>query len=192
MTQPLDFKTPISQQALSDALIEVLSADHEGLLEARSRYGDSWMRRGGTSAMHNIFRKTDRLENLAEYPSSPGVKPYELFEIILNDAEHGQDGMLDTIRDLRRYLALTEAHILARGRRLPESRDNQLAARKPQRRRLVSIPHDAAWGEAIDLERSWPAVPVKEVLQSHVDLTGQDRPFGFDREQDERPLTDHT
>lgn len=132
----VDMTTTITESKLKAALIKVVSDDVEGLLEARRAYGDSWMKRGGAGAAMNLFRKTDRMEQLLAKPPQ-GVDRYDLFAIILGTLGEGEDKLLDTVRDLRRYLALTEAHMIARGAELGISRDNRLAAMNNNEVKLV-------------------------------------------------------
>tara|TARA_R110002020_G_scaffold153432_3_gene332840 strand:+ start:4429 stop:4809 length:381 start_codon:yes stop_codon:yes gene_type:complete len=70
------------------------------LVQAERSYGDSWKKRGGIGAFMMLARKWDRLENkTAEYG-------WDVFEAIQDD--NRPEGILDDIRDLRRYLLLVE------------------------------------------------------------------------------------
>lgn len=70
-------------------------------------YGASWKRRGGVGAFMIMARKWDRLENFMEHSD----KKYDVF----HDVGDGSDGtVLAEIRDLRRYLLLVEAELMAR------------------------------------------------------------------------------
>lgn len=172
----IDMTTTVTEEQLKAALIEVVSQDVEGLLEARRSYGDSWMRRGGVGAAMNLFRKTDRLELLLQRPPA-GLAPYDLFAIILGTLEGGEDKLLDTVRDLRRYLALAEAHMTARGAELPKARDNKLAKGSGRRVVLEHAPPLATFIEPV------PAVPFA-LRRAPVE---QPAPFGFDKTDDLRP-----
>jgi len=83
---------------------EVAQSDLEALKRAETSYGDSWKRRGGVGAFMMLARKFDRIEHQVHKCD------WDIFEaghIYVGDA-----GLLDDIRDLRRYLLLTEGHIL--------------------------------------------------------------------------------
>lgn len=116
---------------------DIAETDVEGLLTAAKSYGSSWKQRGGVGAFMMMARKWDRLENrvkvLREYPKevgppnmSPVVQAYDIFGHIINDKRG--EGLIDDIRDLRRYLLLVEAELVARGHYLMQARDNKQAA----------------------------------------------------------------
>ena len=73
------------------------------IIESEKSYGDSWKRRGGTGAFMMLARKFDRIEQQAESCN------YDVFRA--GDMFGGDDGLLDDIGDLRRYLFLVEHHI---------------------------------------------------------------------------------
>lgn len=110
---------------------EVADDDVGGLLTAFKSYGDSWKRRGGVGAFMQLARKWDRLElqlqqtitRLAEDRTTKELVagPYDIFAHIANDPR--PEGIIDDIRDLRRYLMLVESEMLARGFRA-RHRDN--------------------------------------------------------------------
>ena len=98
------------QQLLAQSSEDVL-----GLVQAHAKYGDSWRKRGGGEAYHNLTRKWDRIERAVE-----ALPTHDLFEAIRAHPAHdgtlgGKDGLLDDIRDLRRYLLLVEAYVTMRG-----------------------------------------------------------------------------
>ena len=76
--------------------------DVEKLKEAENSYGKSWRRRGGVGAFMMLARKWDRIEN------QTAKFKYDVFETIYND--RSDSGILDDIRDLRRYLLLVEEY----------------------------------------------------------------------------------
>ena len=84
---------------------EVAQNDLEALRRAETSYGDSWRRRGGVGAFMMLARKFDRIEHQSEKHG------WDIFEA--GEAFKGEAGLLDDIRDLRRYLLLVEEHILA-------------------------------------------------------------------------------
>ena len=73
------------------------------LKHAQESYGDSWRSRGGVGAFMMLARKWDRIENQV---SKDG---YDIFKTINNDPS--SSGILDDIRDLRRYLLLVEGYV---------------------------------------------------------------------------------
>lgn len=81
--------------------------DADSLLESEKHYGDSWKKRGGTGAFMMLARKWDRLELQA------ASHKYDIFEALSKDTR--AEGIIDDLRDLRRYLLLVEAHLAASG-----------------------------------------------------------------------------
>ena len=82
---------------------DLAQADILSLIESEKSYGDSWKRRGGTGAFMMLARKFDRIEQQAENCN------YDVF--VAGNRFGGEDGLLDDIGDLRRYLFLVEHHI---------------------------------------------------------------------------------
>lgn len=105
----------------TDHLSEVAEADVRALLEAEKHYGSSWKRRGGVGAFMMLARKWDRLEcalrpddvreGCAAGSTGP-CAPWDIFGAL--EADRREEGILDDIRDLRRYLMLVESEMLAR------------------------------------------------------------------------------
>ena len=92
-----------------DQLDDIAGRDAGGLKAAQRSYGNSWKSRGGVGAFMMLARKWDRMENrLAKHE-----RPYDLFHAIATDPR--AEGLIDDIRDLRRYLMLVEAEMQARG-----------------------------------------------------------------------------
>ncbi len=77
--------------------------DINSLIESEKSYGDSWKRRGGTGAFMMLARKFDRIEQQSKDCN------YDVFEA--GSKHTGEDGLLDDIGDLRRYLFLVEDEI---------------------------------------------------------------------------------
>jgi len=77
--------------------------DAEALSHAQESYGDSWKKRGGVGAFMMLARKWDRIENQTKKHN------YDIFEAILSNPSN--EGIIDDIWDLRRYLFLVEAEI---------------------------------------------------------------------------------
>ena len=83
----------------------ICAADILGLVKAQESYGTSWRNRGGVGAFMMLARKWDRLENQVKKHN------YDIFEAIAHDRR--PEGIIDDIRDLRRYLLLVEEHAAA-------------------------------------------------------------------------------
>lgn len=82
-------------------MMECIAADDvQGLMKAQESYGDSWKRRGGIGAFMMMARKWDRLELQVK------KELYNIFNAIMSDTR--SEGIIDDIRDLRRYLFLVE------------------------------------------------------------------------------------
>ena len=82
----------------------IAQRDLEALKKAEESYGNSWRRRGGVGAFMMLARKFDRIEHQSERHG------WDIFEA--GEAFKGEAGLLDDIRDLRRYLILVEDFIL--------------------------------------------------------------------------------
>jgi hypothetical protein len=82
----------------------IVTTDIDILLVKNAEYGESWKRRGGQGAFFTIIRKADRLEEMVRR------KGYDLFAAIREDTGQGEP-LLETIRDLRRYLLLLEGEV---------------------------------------------------------------------------------
>jgi len=89
-------------------LVRALAAlDAENLSIAERSYGDSWKKRGGVGAFMMLARKWDRIENQTE------KEGYDIFNAIA--ANPTKTGIIDDIRDLRRYLLLVESEMIRTG-----------------------------------------------------------------------------
>lgn len=96
-----------------DYLHEIAEEDAEGLIKAQQSYGNSWKSRGGVGAYMMACRKSDRLDNRIKRKPANGGDAYDIFAHIASDER--AEGVIDDIRDLRRYLLLIEAEMRARG-----------------------------------------------------------------------------
>jgi hypothetical protein len=77
--------------------------DWTSLDRAEEDYGDSWRKRGGIGAFMMLARKWDRIEKQTfDYT-------YDIFLALEEDKR--PEGLIDDIKDLRRYLLLVEAHM---------------------------------------------------------------------------------
>lgn len=99
-------------------VLKIAHDDAEGVRVADKGYGASWKRRGGVGAFMMLARKWDRLELRAQQHG------WDVFEAIAKDDR--AEGIIDDIRDLRRYLLLVEAEMKQRGAVAAETthRDN--------------------------------------------------------------------
>lgn len=97
-----------------DFLEAVMKKDIEQLKLKDNEYGGSWKKRGGVGAYMNVCRKVDRIENQLSKPGTSEMGQYDIFSHISNDKR--PEGILDDIRDLRRYLLLIEAEMTAQGK----------------------------------------------------------------------------
>lgn len=79
----------------------IASEDVAGLERAQTHYGSSWKKRGGVGAMMMLSRKWDRLEKFVE------EHRWDIFHAL--NADDRAEGVIDDLRDLRRYLLLVEA-----------------------------------------------------------------------------------
>ncbi len=125
----------------------IAGEDVAGLNKAQQSYGDSWKKRGGVGAFMMLARKWDRLENRVKEEIKSGflkegveggkssygsgdfedrieAHSWDIFEHIA--ADDRAEGLIDDIRDLRRYLMLVEAEMRCRGSKAATSthRDN--------------------------------------------------------------------
>tara|TARA_E500000318_G_C3489141_1_gene183615 strand:- start:134 stop:520 length:387 start_codon:yes stop_codon:yes gene_type:complete len=94
---------PKEQSPIIEQVGKLTVIDHVKLEEAEQSYGDSWKQRGGVGAFMMLARKWDRLEKQVT------EQGYDIFQAIAYDGR--EEGILDDIRDLRRYLFLVEAEV---------------------------------------------------------------------------------
>ena len=88
---------------LKEGLNNIAIADVEALVQAEKSYGDSWRKRGGIGAFMMLARKFDRIEIQSQ------AQGYDILEAYAQDKR--EEGILDDIQDLRRYLLLVEEFI---------------------------------------------------------------------------------
>jgi len=82
----------------------VLRSDSIGLQIAEKSYGSSWKVRGGVGAFMMLARKWDRLQNRVREHG------WDVFKAIATDKR--REGVIDDVRDLRRYLTLVECEMI--------------------------------------------------------------------------------
>ena len=95
-------KTP-AEQELERELKFVCNTDVETLIIKGRSYGNSWKKRGGIGAFMMLARKWDRIEEAVKNNG------YDVFSTYGKDAR--DEGIIDDIRDLRRYLLLVEVEV---------------------------------------------------------------------------------
>jgi len=106
----------------ADRLEGIATNDAQVLREKDKEYGGSWLKRGGVGAFMMLCRKWDRLETQVSkhIPDTddgddmdrihfPGVDRFDIIGHALKDRR--EEGILDDIGDLRRYLLLVEAEV---------------------------------------------------------------------------------
>ena len=106
----------------SEFLAQIAQGDVDQLEQKDREYGGSWLKRGGVGAFMMLARKWDRLEQamtsevVLRSRSVPGpdmiVDRYDVLTRAVADGR--EEGILDDIGDLRRYLLLVEAEVRRR------------------------------------------------------------------------------
>jgi len=86
---------------------QIAKEDAAGLLKAHESYGPSWKKRGGVGAYMVMIRKFDRMDIGAEKYG------WDIFKAV--EADPRAEGILDDIRDARRYLMLIESALREKG-----------------------------------------------------------------------------
>lgn len=101
-------KPPVSDESENITIVRGLATqDVSGLAKAEKSYGHSWKQRGGVGAFMMLARKWDRIENQVK------AHKYDVFEAIT--ANPDKTGIIDDVRDLRRYLLLVESELIRTG-----------------------------------------------------------------------------
>jgi hypothetical protein len=101
--------------ALKEHIGPISQADVDSLLKSELNYGDSWKKRGGIGAYMMLARKWDRIEQcVKEVPKMddnerPLGDRFDIFDHLIADGR--AEGLMDDVRDLRRYLTLVEAEM---------------------------------------------------------------------------------
>lgn len=101
-----------------DFLEVIAEEDVAGLKKAEESYGDSWKKRGGVGAFMMLARKWDRIEKQVSHRDTGALDakfPGDRWNIFAHvEADDRPEGLIDDIRDLRRYLMLVEGELRAR------------------------------------------------------------------------------
>jgi len=84
----------------------IANSDVLSLSESEKNYGSSWKKRGGVDSFMMLARKWDRLELQCK------KEDWNILEATIKDGR--EEGLLDDIGDLRRYLLLVEAEVRQR------------------------------------------------------------------------------
>lgn len=100
---------------------EILANDKTGLWKKEGQYKGSWKKRGGTGAFMMLARKWDRIEETVT------EQYHDIFESLEKEFNQNgywpADGLMDDIRDLRRYLVLVENEMIQRMGNAKQSED---------------------------------------------------------------------
>ncbi len=130
----------ISQIALTDTLV---------LKQKDEEYGGSWLKRGGVGAFMMLARKWDRLETAMQtlMMERPGAEAYTDRDLVIDKydiiaravRDDREEGLLDDIGDLRRYLLLVEAEI--RDRQNPTKANVERHARRVEDLEIPQLDH---------------------------------------------------
>lgn len=117
----------MQESKFQTVLQDIANRDVSTLVKKDTEYGSSWKKRGGVGAFMMLARKWDRLETQV---TRPGLdSKYDVFDAIGQDEgtltppageaiarkpAPPSESVLETIRDLRRYLLLVESEIMLR------------------------------------------------------------------------------
>lgn len=101
-----NYSSEIPHSAIITRVMCLGIEDAHELHKAEQSYGDSWKQRGGIGAFMMAARKWDRLQKQVEEHN------YDIFKAM--EADQRPEGILDDIRDLRRYLFLIDAEMCNR------------------------------------------------------------------------------
>lgn len=94
-------------------LHNVATQDVQALTRAAGDYGASFSKRGGVGHFMMMARKWDRMEQAMKNTALGEPPAYDIYARAEKDIR--PEGLIDDIRDLRRYLLLLEAELIARG-----------------------------------------------------------------------------
>lgn len=109
--------------SLRENLETIAKADVDQLVRKEAEYGSSWSKRGGTGAFMMLARKFDRMETAVK------LFGWDIFAAAVADMR--EEGLLDDIGDLRRYLLLVE---------------NYIRSHQPDKERVDLTGHPAPYG----------------------------------------------
>jgi hypothetical protein len=103
----------------ANELSEISQSDVASLRASHADYGDSWKKRGGVGAFMMLARKWDRIEKamMEKYG-------YDIIRGLMLDTR--AEGLIDDIRDLRRYLMLVESEVHGQHEEVKKQRTNYL------------------------------------------------------------------
>lgn len=91
---------------LKEKLETIYENDVKTILRKNKEYGESW-KGEFYSAFENCRRKWDRMYNQSKENN------FDVINLIIKDEESlNDDGVIESIRDLRAYLALIESEVL--------------------------------------------------------------------------------
>ncbi len=101
--------TTRTSMSYMDHLRGVVLAGVALVVEKTRTYGPSWKRRGGAGAWFTTVRPWDRLETIVDRHGG------DVFAAVAADPSGSDGSALACIRDVRNYLMLIEAEMVARG-----------------------------------------------------------------------------
>lgn len=93
-----------------DHIKAITDTDAREVLKKDIEYGSSWLKRGGVGAYMMAARKIDRLEEQVKKHHHDVLAAIAAYN---SESNPLMEGLIDTIRDLRRYLILIEAEAIS-------------------------------------------------------------------------------
>ena len=118
MTVRREQALPDSGRRYLDQLAAIAAGDVAVIAEKEKSYGNAWKRAGGIGAFMMFARKWDRIQQrvvtrIEPAEGAPGAARDNVLDHIV--ADRRTEGVMADIRDLRQYLLLVEAEMIARG-----------------------------------------------------------------------------
>lgn len=110
----------VTKQGFLTSLQKVSAEDVEGIMVGEEEYNRSWMARGGQGVFFTLVRCLDRIPVLCARKPKDGDR----YDIFAHCIESDGTGILDSIRDARRYFLMLESELVRQGYDLPKQRHN--------------------------------------------------------------------
>jgi len=149
-------------KTLEGLIAHVTQLDVEGILVAEKEYNSSWRKYGGFSAFMNLDRKWSRIVTAVKANPDKNI-----FTLVKDDLR--AEGIIDDMRDLRRYLILVEAEIHRPESELAEAYIKNIAQEDVVNIMMEKPPYIAAFErDALfdHLEAHWHVIE-RSVLGNH-------------------------
>jgi len=86
-------------------ILKIADEDRKVLEKKDASYGSSWREEGGFSAYFNTSRKWSRFHKQCKDHGFDVFKAHDALP-------EGEEAMIESVRDLRRYLFLIEMHLM--------------------------------------------------------------------------------